>query len=272
MSFKKFTLVALLVFTSTFAFSQFRFEVRLGDAIPMGDFGSGTISKTADYPYGDLTHWSLNNVNGKDGYAGMGVNLGFDATYMLPVKGLGVMLGIDLFFNGLNSDMYTCLNDYTTWLEHEIGIREADITKPYYFNIPIMIGANYTYSFNDTYGIWGEVALGPNFRLVSNSELKIDYEIPVIDDEGNRFIERIQTQEFKSATTFAFKIGAGALFWNRMSVGIEFVSLGSKAVEWTYIDKHGGIEYSRHDYTGNKAMSASEFLIRIGYRFPNRNK
>lgn len=277
---KKFTLVTALLLISVFAFAQkpVRFGVYVGEATPFGDMASGIAKKTSDYPLGDLSKWALSNVKeGTDGYAGLGFNVGFDVTVTLPVEGLGVFGGIDIFYNMNNSALRDALDEYA---RNEVKVldyvSEVNYVKPHFINIPILFGLNYLHNFNHIVGIWGEAGLGPNFRMISRYEKKTDYnramDIMLPDGEIVTCIEKIEGATYKSAVTLGFKIGAGVMLWNRMSIGIDYYNMGKAKIEATGVYELGGTDYADKIYTsktikGDNALSASELVVRVGYHF-----
>lgn len=277
---KKFTLVAALLLISVFAFAQkpVRFGVYLGEATPLGDMSKGTAKKTTEYPLGDLSKWALDNIKeGTEGYAGIGFNVGFDVTVALPVEGLGVFGGIDFFFNTNNSSLNDALDEYA---RNEVKVfdyvSEVQYTKPHFINIPILFGLNYLHNFNNIVGVWGEAGVGPNFRLISRYEKTTDYnramDIMLPDGEIVTCIEKRTGATYKSAVTLGFKLGAGVMLWDRMSIGLDYYYLGSAKVEATAIYELGGTDYADKVYTsktikGDNAISASELAVRVGYHF-----
>jgi hypothetical protein len=277
---KKFTLVTCMVLLSVIAFAQkpVRFGVYVGEATPLGDMGNGTAKKTTEYPLGDLSKWALSNIKeGTDGYAGIGFNVGFDVTVSLPVEGLGVFGGIDFFFNTNKSALTDCLEEYA---KNEVKVldyvSEVNYTKPNFMNIPILFGVNYLHNFNNIVGIWGEAGVGPNFRLISTyakvREFNTAMTIMLPDGEVVTCIQERSGAKYKSACTFGFKIGAGVMLWNRMSIGLDYYNLGKAPIEATGIYELGGTDYADKYYTsktikGDNAISASELVVRVGYHF-----
>lgn len=277
---KKFTLVAALLLISVFAFAQkpVRFGVYLGEATPLGDMSKGTAKKTTEYPLGDLSKWALDNIKeGTEGYAGIGFNVGFDVTVALPVEGLGVFGGIDFFLNTNKSALTDALEEYA---RNEVKVfdyvSEVKYSKPNFINIPILFGLNYLHNFNNIVGVWGEAGVGPNFRLISRYEKTTDYnramDIMLPDGELVTCIEKRTGATYKSAVTLGFKLGAGVMLWDRMSIGLDYYYLGSAKIEATAIYELGGTDYADKVYTsktikGDNAISASELVVRVGYHF-----
>lgn|GEM_PF-1405428 len=277
---KKFTLVAALLLISVFAFAQkpVRFGVYLGEATPLGDMSKGTAKKTTEYPLGDLSKWALDNIKeGTEGYAGIGFNVGFDVTVALPVEGLGVFGGIDFFLNTNKSALTDALEEYA---RNEVKVfdyvSEVKYSKPNFINIPILFGLNYLHNFNNIVGVWGEAGVGPNFRMISRYEKTTDYnramDILLPDGELVTCIEKRTGATYKSAVTLGFKLGAGVMLWDRMSIGLDYYYLGSAKIEATAIYELGGTDYADKVYTsktikGDNAISASELAVRVGYHF-----
>lgn len=276
---KKFTIVAFLMFLSVIAFAQkpVRFGVYLGEATPLGDLGQGEIKKTTDDPNGELAilKWALASEDGKQGFAGVGFNIGFDMTVALPVEGLGVFGGIDFFYNSYKSDLNKYFDDLAAREKKLDGVSDVKFNKPKIMNIPILFGINYLHNFNNKVGVWGEIGVGPNFRLISKYERKTTYDIvahQIIDGEDITFIERTQGMDYKSAVTLGFKLGAGVMLWDRMSIGLDFYALGSAPVEGTHIYELGGEDYAdkvyaNKNFKGKNSMSESELVVRVGYHF-----
>lgn len=270
---KKITLVAVLMFLSVIAFAQkpVRFAVYVGQATPLGDFGRGDeIRKTTDNPLGDITRYAFLYEEGTQGYAGIGFNTGFDVTVALPVKGLGVFGGLDFFINANNSNIKSYFDDWQKQIEKEVGITSASFNLPNVINIPILFGVNYLHNFNNIIGIWGEAGIGPNFRLITDFTTEIKYTALQVGPEGN-YDKITERYDYKGATTLGFKIGAGAMLWNRMSIGLDFYSLGSATVEGEYEYKMGDkvveLTAKDDDFKGKNKISASELVVRVGYHF-----
>ena len=255
---KKFTLVVALMLVSVFAFAQkpVKFGVYVGYAIPMGNMGQGDEIKTSGVnAFDGIQNYALMYKNGKQGYAGMGFDLGFDVTVNLPVKGLGVIGGVDFFYNTSSSyitDAYESYGGYLVALDPYLS--EYDYVLPNFMNIPILFGVNYQYNFNHIVGIFGEAGVGPNFRMITSGKEKYEY-----IGAANQEI----TYTYDSATTLGFKIGAGVMMWDRMSIVLDYYSLGSAKISGTCKDDVLGSS----DFKGNNAISASELVVRVGYHF-----
>ena len=257
---KKFTLVAVLMLVSVFAFAQkpVKFGVYVGYAIPMGDMGQGDEIQTSGVnAFKGLDNYALMYKTGKQGYAGMGFNLGFDVTYSLPVEGLGVFGGVDFFYNSNNSNIKDAYNAMTEYVVAHTTAAEYDYTLPNFMNIPILFGVNYQYNFNHIVGLFCEAGVGPNFRMISSGEV-------TQKNIGSPDVKTTFT--YDSATTLGFKIGAGVMMWDKMSIVADFYSLGSAKINRTE-KVEGGNTAIETKYPGENAISASELVVRVGYHF-----
>ncbi len=251
---KKFTLVAFLMLFAVSAFAQktIDFGVYLSGAMPMGDLGAGDRIKNFDY-----RDYALLSEDGRQGYADFGGGIGFDVTFHLP-KGFGILAGFDYFANLNKSEIKDCFDDHRVVVENTSGT-SYKYTLPMIMNIPLYIGVNYTANREKNFTFYAEAATGPNFRLISDFKEELKYDDELIDDVTF-------TADYKSATTFAFKIGAGVLMWNRMSIVLDYYSLGKAKIEGTGTTKVGSVATDR-SFKGKKAMSSSELVLRVGYHF-----
>ena len=258
---KKFTLVVALMLVSVFAFAQkpVKFGVYVGYAAPMGDMGQADEIKTSGVnAFSDLDKYALMFETGKQGYASFGVNLGFDVTVNLPVEGLGVFGGVDFFYNTNSSNI---TDAYADWGKTYVALNplcsEYKYTAANFMNIPILFGANYQYNFNHIVGLYCEAGIGPNFRVISNGEESFKY--IGLDDEKI-------TYSYDAATTLGFKIGAGVMMWDKMSIVLDYYSLGSSKIAGTAKMESGSTTIS-NNFKGKNDISASELVVRVEYHF-----
>ena len=68
-----------------------------------------------------------------------------------------------------------------------------------------------------------------------------------------------------------FKVGAGVMMWDKMSIVADFYSLGSAKINGTEkienLPTITGYTDIKNDFKGENAISASEFVVRVGYHF-----
>lgn len=266
---KKFTLVACLMLLGVIAFAQkpVRFGVYLGEATPFGAMGQGdAIKKTPEHIYGDLTHYAMLSEKGDQGYASIGANVGFDVTVALPVEGLGVFGGIDFFINSNKNDVRDCFEDWSHEIVKQENVSSAEFNLPNVMNIPILFGLNYLHNFNNIVGVWGEAGIGPNFRLISDFKFETKYTALVVTPEGDYDVTT-ETYDYDAATTLGFKLGAGVMLWNKMSIGLDYYSLGSSKINANYKVKAGDRVIIEDKFKGENDIYTGELVVRVGYHF-----
>jgi hypothetical protein len=251
---KRFSFVTFLMLLSVIAFGQktVDFAVYLNGAVPMGDLGAGDRIKNYD-----TRDYAMLSEEGRQGYAEYGGGLGLDVTFHLP-KGFGILAGCDYFANLNKSEIKDCFDDWKDEIEETPGASYS-YKLPVVMNIPLYIGVNYTANRDKNFTFYAEAATGPNFRLISDFKEEYKYDDNLMDDVT-------ETVDYKSATTFAFKFGAGVLMWNRMSVVLDYYSLGSAKVEGTGTTKIGAVA-NDEPFKGKKNLKSSELVLRVGYHF-----
>ena len=259
---KRFLLIAVMLLASLSGFAQAQFSLYGGGAFPMGKLKAGELKD--NYP----EKWALINQKGDQGYAGIGFNLGMDVLFPInSVDGLGITLGADFFYNSYNSE----LKDWVSDLDDN-DFESFSYKKPRIMNVPIMIGARYLYEINDGFGIFGEAGVGLNFRFISKLEESLEYEYEEYDPYygyETYDIEETITAKYKTATTFTFKVGAGIMIADHLSIGVDYYALGSAKVKADITDDYtieGYSDTEKSKFKG-KSLNCSELTVRIGYHF-----
>lgn len=242
--------LAVLLFAGIQLAAQTNVYVNLGAAIPVGDFAAG-----------DEQSFALLTDDTEAG-AGFGFTVGAKVKFGTKARGLGIIATLDGIYNGLNSDMKDYLEDLGDYYDSQFS-KDFSLKTPKYFNLPVMVGANYTYAINNKMGIYGEAALGVNLRAITNLELegKTDY-------YGSTY-KVSETYNYNTAFSFAYQVGAGVNLTNKLCLGISFYSLGSSKVS----GKHSVKE--TYDYNTENASEKFKFkrinpalvMLRLGYKF-----
>lgn len=234
---------ALILCSSMSAFAQTHFGLRLGGALPMGDFAEAKVTKSSG-----VQKWAPIDEDGKYGGATFGFNIGAFLKFDIPsVEGLGVIASLDFIYNEINSE----IKDY-----FEEELKEEEITFPKYLNIPIMVGANYTYQLSNVIGIYGEAALGLNFRKITKMSVSWSFDDEYGEHEGE------QEMTYDNASSFTFRIGGGFIFNDRFTVGIDYYALGSEKAKGDFEGEDGNASKF-----SSKALSTNMLLIRLGIMF-----
>ncbi|MDR2086964.1 MAG: hypothetical protein LBP72_07280, partial [Dysgonamonadaceae bacterium] len=150
---KVFVLVLFLVSCVSVMNAQFS-QFHVGVALPQGDFGDGDVDD--DEPFGDGV-----------GFAATGFNVGYKYYNPLSAKNLSLVFALDVFYNGLNSDVKDDFED-----AEDAADGDFEYSLPAYLNIPVTLGLNYAHPLSSTIDLYGEVALGFNFSKIT--DLKIE--------------------------------------------------------------------------------------------------
>lgn len=236
-----FTFISLMVLSFSTLFAQTHTSLHFGGSFPMGSFGESNVDKGK---------WALLGSSDQGG-AGLGFNVGLKMKFDIPsISGLGVIATADFIFNGLNSDV----KDFVEELEDEA---DEDITTPRYMNIPIMVGANYAYPLSSAVSVYGEAALGLNIRKIT--DFKESYEYSSVEGETSL--------KYDVATSFAFQLGAGFLFNEKFSIGVNYYILGSAQVKGKMEDDYDYTKESDSEKFKFKDVSPSMLLVRLGFHF-----
>lgn len=209
------------------------FQIHVGAAIPIGDFGGGDIKK--------------NSIGSKYGFAGTGFNVG--AKYYHPIasaKNLSLIFGLDFYYNGLNSDMKD--------LKEEAEDDETEIKLPSYINIPLTGGVNYSYPINNNLSIFGEAIIGVNYsKMTSWKEEESDYE---------------SETSFDAAFGFSYGLEAGILINKKYSISVRYNNLGSYNYKGKYTEIYEDEEESeKFKKAFDKKKSISNITIAVGVNF-----
>lgn len=168
--------VSLLTLGAGAVQAQSKFTLKFGGGFPLGDFGNVKMVKDGSEYHPD--QWGL-DLDGKykNGGAGLGFNIGAQWTLseISAVKGLDLILSVDAFYNGLNSDLRDAVDDERDEMESRSYISDFTLRTPKYLNFPLMVGLNYGTGIAPNIGIYGEVAIGANLRLITNMTREVEY-------------------------------------------------------------------------------------------------
>lgn len=209
----------------------------------MGGFAESDIDKGK---------WSLASKSKDNGGAGTGFNVGLKLKFDIhSVSGLGVVVGADFFYNGMNSDVKDASDDD----------ENGDITLPKYLNIPVMVGLNYEHAISSSCKLYGEVALGLNFRIITDITVE---GFAQSNYDGSMYPYEL-TIDYDRATSFGFQLGAGIVVNDRYSLGLHYYILGSSKIKAESVFES---EYSTDSekYPTGK-ITPSILSLQLGYHF-----
>lgn len=248
---KKVLLVAVSLLTLGFGTvqAQSKFTFKVGGGFPLGDFGD--VKTRVDNEGNSVpSQWGLID-NYKNGGAGLGFNLGvqWKLAEISAVKGLDLILSVDGFYNGLNSDLRDAFDDLRDEVEGESGVSDFTLRTPKYLNFPVMLGLNWGTGIAPNIGFFCEAAAGANLRVITNVHEEFEY-------TSGRSHE--YTMSFNPAVTFGFRAAAGLIFNNKYSVELGYYNLGAAKVKG---EREGDSESEK--FTGGK-ITPTFLTLRLG--------
>ena len=223
--FKIFALTALMFFGGQ-AMAQKTFGTMfLGASFPMGDYGK----------YEDMNSFALTAEKATNTGASVGFNLGLKWYFNVGVKGLNVLLSADGFYNGANEDLKTAYRKgehitagTSAWEDFLNNFIEEDFsykTTPKYINVPIMVGMNYIYHFNPSFGIYVEAGAGGNFSITTGMESIDKWEASFLGQTWNGQVTTKQV--YDKPFCFAYQASLGIEVGKNFIVGCSFYDLGN---------------------------------------------
>ena len=214
-------LTAVMIFLSADLSAQTNgFSLHIGGTMPMGSFAQSS-NAFLDYGSGQAA-------------AANGFAIGAKAQYSFPipiVRRLKAMLTVDLLYNGMQNEAKNNLEGYGNMDGY------FETSAPSYYNIPIMAGVNLSPLVLGPIKLYGEIGMGVNFRMVS--DMQRVFEVKASDGSTRQFAG---TVSFDNAATFAFQLGIGLCFLNRVSVGLSYYNLGRTELKGSVTSFEGAEE------------------------------
>lgn len=241
---KVFAMVLMLILGGQ-TMAQTHGTMFLGASFPMGDYAKvNDLSSTALWGDEQQTF----------GGAGIGFNAGLKWDFGVGIPGLAVVLSVDGFYNGSNSDMKQCYKEVVNVTDYLNG--DVDQTTPKYINVPAMLGLRYTFNLTPQLAIYAEGAAGGNARFITDYTLKYTDLLSV---------KHTDTESYSTAYTFAYQAGLGIEVSRNLVIGCSLYNLGGAAVkgEGTVKPSLSNGTYDIERGTLKPVM----VLGRIGFRF-----
>jgi len=229
-------------------------------------FLSASFPAFSDYGvFDDFDDFALTSQDGDDGGAGIGFNLGLKWYFNVGVEGLGVMLSLDGFYNGPNSDLKTAYRNQEGYVGGQyFGSGLEYNSTPKYINAPLMLGLNYIYHFNPNFGIYVEAGAGANARFITSMETVRKYVLAVETQQTT-------TQKFDNAFTFAWQGGIGIEVAKNLVIGFSVYDLGKADVKGEEIIKtktlNDNVTVTDQQYNTLGHIHQIMMLGRIGFTF-----
>lgn len=256
---KVFALAVLMVMGGQ-AMAQTRGAMFLGASFPMKDYGD----------FNGFNTFALNKMDETEAGAAIGFNAGLKWYFNVGVEGLGLMLSVDGFYNGPNSDLKDAYrkseNSYSGDLYN--GSLKYNST-PKYINVPAMLGVNYIYRINPQLAVYAEAGAGGNLRFITDMET---VEKGQVEIGGAVVYDRVTktTQEYDKAFSFAYQAGIGLEVAKNFVIGCSFYDLGKADVKGDMTTKttlNNGDPSTVTDYNTYGTIHPIMILGRIGFSF-----
>lgn len=216
---KVFAMAVMLVIGGQ-AMAQTRGAMFLGASFPMSDFAE--FDGFNEFPL------TATDLDADDAGAGIGFNAGLKWYFNVGVKGLGVLLSVDGFYNGPNSDLKTLYRKGEAFQIYDYDNEYDSFTyksTPQYINVPAMLGMNYIYHFNPNLAVYVEAGAGGNLRLITDMENV--YQTHVSSVHGT--YKAITS--YDKAFSFAYQAGVGIEVAKNLVIGCSFYDLGAAQVK-----------------------------------------
>ncbi len=240
------------------AMAQTRGAMFLGASFPVSDF--------ADFDGFDEFALTTVEVDDDDAGAGIGFNAGLKWYFNPGVKGLGVMLSVDGFYNGPGTDLKNAYRDLESFYDGQIidgGFKYN--AKPQYINVPAMLGLNYIYYVNPNLGVYVEAGAGGNLRYITR--LESVEKLSVLGVDG----QKTTVQEYDKAFSFAYQVGVGVEVAKNLVVGCSFYDLGGAPVNGVQTIKMQALNDNVTSTSNSNlklgTIRPTMMLVRIGFSF-----
>ena len=234
----------------------------------------GAMFVSASFPMKDYAKFdgfnefalTTTDATATEGGAGIGFNAGLKWYFNVGVQGLGVMLSVDGFYNGPCSDLKNTYREQ----ERETGSQVLGNSfkynaTPRYINVPVMLGVNYIYRFNPSFGLYVEAGAGANLRFITNMESVAKATVLGVETQTTT------TQGYDKAFSFAYQAGVGIEVAKNLVIGCSFYDLGGAAVSGDRTIKtktlNDNVTNTINDYREMGTVRPVMILGRIGFTF-----
>ena len=253
---KTMVLLSFLLIVGGQMMGQTRGAMYLGVSIPRGDFAT----------FDGFNDFALTSVDATQGGANIGFNAGIKWYFNVGVQGLGVMLSLDGFYNGPNSDLEAAYrNNESAFGNQFVGGSFSYNSTPKHINVPAMLGLNYIYNLNPQFGVYVEAGAGGNLRCITEMETVGTTNVIGIET-------KVKTnQKYDNEFSFAYQVGAGIEVAKNLRIGCSFYSLGKTDVKGDRTVKtttlNDNVTSTESNYLTFGTIEPMMILGRIGFSF-----
>ncbi len=248
--------LAVIFYTCGTSAQNVKINVYAGGNFAIGDYSSVVMQN------GDVMCWGLKDRS-RLGGAGSGVNTGISLNWIAPdFSKLRLFVSADFYYNSLNH----ALKDYKNrlWVSNSNTYDTYRQRFPVYFNIPVQLGMGCDFYSPVPYiTFFAQAGFGANLRIVTHSSEQWNFYNT--SSEASTYEETYDPQ-----TSFAYSLGFGVLFFEKLSLELQYVDLGAAEVS-----SSSSLEYSTPE--GDKSIELLEHIngrihptmlsLRLGFRF-----
>ena len=234
-----------------------------GITLPQGFYAESRMSDN---------EWMFTSGHQHQGGAGRGWAAGLDISFAMPFHpALEAVFAADFMQGGPNRDVREYYELSYARRYSQCSLYEMKL--PRLRNIPLYLGLRYHYPIANAIELYGEALAGINHRMITDWILTFTKE-PWTPQEDLDYPEynNIDIHSYASATTFAFRLGAGFVFNKKVTLGASFQMLGKAPLAWdrtvtTRYDVYGEIsEYTDRTHTDYTDLNPTLVLVQLGYR------
>ena len=207
--------VALIWVVGVQVMAQSRGSLFLGATMPLKEYAQ----------FESFDNFALFN-EGNNGGAGVGFNVGFKWYYNVGVKGLGVMLSLDGFYNGQNPALKLAYREQQGQLGNQVlGTSFHYNATSSFIHVPAMLGVNYIFRASPQFAIFAEAGAGANLRFITGMESVRDETILTVDTKTRTLIK------YDNVFSFAYQAGLGIEIAKVFVLSFSFYDLGNGIVK-----------------------------------------
>ena len=242
--------------------AQFYVGVQAGVTLPQGFYADSRMSDN---------EWMFAEGHQLKAGAGRGWGVGLDLSYAIPAfPSLEVVFQGNYLQSGASRDVreyYDIIykNRYSQCSNYLMEL-------PQFRNVSLQLGVRYCYPMGGI-DLYGEALAGVNLRFISDWKLLYTRNewMPVEEMEYPEY-DNIDIRSYGNATTFAYSLGVGFLFKKTVTVGANFMMLGSSPLTWdrytaTRYNLYGDIvEHEDHQHVDYTPLNPTMVMVKIGYR------
>ena len=163
---------------------------------------------------------------GMEGLPGFGMGYRLAYNFDIGAGEISPFVSFDVFWNQIRS-------------EYRNRYIQKDARVPNYLNMPLMLGVNYCYPFDDVIAPFAEFGIGYDFFKITAGGKK----------------DTPEFTKYRVGGSFAWQLGLGCYFGHHFSVGIHYYNLGMHSINYK-------------DPVGDNALRRiGEFALRLGFHF-----